>query len=566
MSNELNLNVHIESNAVQLVEDKIEEVNNNNKEENFKSDEKSNHSNNNDNDVMEEVDDEVVEDYPDNEYEEEIIEEGNNCNDDANDLNLARSDSYVIVKSRDLEAVRNQLIAECSEFICMDPEDAILVLIQYEWNIDKIKDNWYDNVEANLVRSRIKLGESSLKELARLGVKPDGNLCNVCFEPRQSDFFALKCGHYFCNDCWTDYVDSKLDDLVTIISTACLQKGCNLIVPEHIMLSYIDPNNQEKMDIFRKGLFKNFTDNNKDIKWCPTPNCGICIRCVSHSEKEIICECKGIFCFGCGNEGHRPCKCNMIIGWEKKNHSESENVQWLLANAKQCPNCHKYIEKNQGCNHMTCNKSFSGCGYEFCWICMGEWAPHGSNWYNCSRYDEKSAEEKLKKDHVEKAKTDLAKYVHYFDRYMNHHRALKITVGMRKKVLGYVKSFNEIQSLNYEEVRFLEESLETIIKSRRMLKNTYIFGYYMKDVNEKQLYEHQQSLLERDADLLLELMENDSIPKLLKIDNFDEFNKEFYSYKASIINLASATNKYMENLLNDIELSLIEFVDYKAIN
>ena len=36
--------------------------------------------------------------------------------------------------------------------------------------------------------------------------------------------------------------------------------------------------------------------------------------------------------------------------------------------ARQCPNCGTLIEKNEGCNHMTC----SNCKYEHCWLCGAE--------------------------------------------------------------------------------------------------------------------------------------------------------------------------------------------------
>jgi hypothetical protein len=39
---------------------------------------------------------------------------------------------------------------------------------------------------------------------------------------------------------------------------------------------------------------------------------------------------------------------------------------WVAANTKKCPRCQTPIEKNEGCNHMTCRK----CRYEFCWICF----------------------------------------------------------------------------------------------------------------------------------------------------------------------------------------------------
>jgi len=36
--------------------------------------------------------------------------------------------------------------------------------------------------------------------------------------------------------------------------------------------------------------------------------------------------------------------------------------------AKQCKKCKFWVQKNDGCNHMTCR-----CGYEFCYVCGGKY-------------------------------------------------------------------------------------------------------------------------------------------------------------------------------------------------
>lgn len=52
---------------------------------------------------------------------------------------------------------------------------------------------------------------------------------------------------------------------------------------------------------------------------------------------------------------------------------------WAQGNksVKFCPMCRTKIEKNEGCNHMTC----LFCSYDFCWHCLG-YAGEGSNHFS----------------------------------------------------------------------------------------------------------------------------------------------------------------------------------------
>jgi ariadne-1 len=58
----------------------------------------------------------------------------------------------------------------------------------------------------------------------------------------------------------------------------------------------------------------------------------------------------------CGEEAHEPVNCQNLILWKEKCQNESETANWILANTKRCPKCNTRIEKNQGCNHMTCRE------------------------------------------------------------------------------------------------------------------------------------------------------------------------------------------------------------------
>jgi hypothetical protein len=58
---------------------------------------------------------------------------------------------------------------------------------------------------------------------------------------------------------------------------------------------------------------------------------------------------------------------------------------WVAANTKRCPRCKTPIEKDEGCNHMSCRN----CRKEFCWICMQDWTLHSDRtggYFQCNRF------------------------------------------------------------------------------------------------------------------------------------------------------------------------------------
>lgn len=57
-------------------------------------------------------------------------------------------------------------------------------------------------------------------------------------------------------------------------------------------------------------------------------------------------------------------------------------------------------------SHMTCKK----CRGEFCWVCMGPWSEHGTSWYQCNRFDEKSGSDA--RDAQAKSRASLERYLH----------------------------------------------------------------------------------------------------------------------------------------------------------
>eukprot|EP00698_Gefionella_okellyi_P005331 TRINITY_DN1484_c0_g2_i3.p1 TRINITY_DN1484_c0_g2~~TRINITY_DN1484_c0_g2_i3.p1 ORF type:complete len:757 (-),score=166.82 TRINITY_DN1484_c0_g2_i3:1507-3777(-) len=81
----------------------------------------------------------------------------------------------------------------------------------------------------------------------------------------------------------------------------------------------------------------------------------------------------------CGDICHDPAPCNVVAAFKSRTQQQQErfsNVadsaeEWLSQYSKRCPKCTVPIEKNRGCNHMSCTQ----CKHQFCWLCLAQWAP-----------------------------------------------------------------------------------------------------------------------------------------------------------------------------------------------
>ncbi len=68
----------------------------------------------------------------------------------------------------------------------------------------------------------------------------------------------------------------------------------------------------------------------------------------------------------------------------------------------------------------------------------------------------------------------------YYDRYLNYLNACNEIVKLEKDLNDKI-SIIVIYNLTLKDLNFFHESVKTILRAKRTLNYTYIFGYYMKD-------------------------------------------------------------------------------------
>ena len=92
--------------------------------------------------------------------------------------------------------------------------------------------------------------------------------------------------------------------------------------------------------------------------------CAVSFESVPTDPVAVECTCGTCFCFTCQQEPHDPVhSCEVAKTWLDKVAAEGENVSWVLANTKPCPNCSELISKINGCDQMWC----TSCHTAFSW-------------------------------------------------------------------------------------------------------------------------------------------------------------------------------------------------------
>lgn len=442
---------------------------------------------------------------------------------------------FTVYSPADIQRQQDRQIDDVATLI-EQPHEATAILLRFgRWNREKLLDNYMDNQEK--VLEQAGLGQDIRTSPPRLESIPNF-MCEICCETNPGESFAMKCGHRFCLDCYRQYLTQKIRGEGEAARIRCPGDGCNKIIDAKSLDLLVT---SDLTDRYHELLMRTYVDDKDNLKWCPAPECVYAIECgikkkdLGKIVPTVTCECKHSFCFGCTLTDHQPCPCSLVKKWLKKCEDDSETANWISANTKECPKCLSTIEKNGGCNHMTCRK----CRNEFCWMCMGVWSEHGTSWYNCNRFEEKSGTDA--RDAQAKSRQSLERYLHYYNRYANHEQSAKLDKDIYHKTERKMSLLQSSSGLTWIEVQFLEEASQALQQCRQTLKWTYAFAYYLARNNQTEIFEDNQKDLEMAVENLSEMFEKPTDQlKDLKVEMMD---KTAYCKKRRVILLDdTATN------------------------
>lgn len=239
-----------------------------------------------------------------------------------------------------------------------------------------------------------------------------------------------------------------------VIACVCSSQ-CHLVLSSSLVSALLASEaHRERLAQFERAssLARSYVDDNSSIKWCPGADCGRAVK-AKPGVIGIQCDCGTRFCFRCGGEDHSPCSCEELKKWIIKCKDDSETFNWLVANTKPCPKCQTCIEKNGGCNHMTCKNG--ACKYEFCWVCCGAWKDHSGSFYACNKYDPDKDKDNPDKKKQDSSRAALARYLHYYTRFTNHHNSLNLEAQAKKKMEEKIQEMEKTENKQWIDCQVL---------------------------------------------------------------------------------------------------------------
>ncbi|KAK1577643.1 hypothetical protein Q3G72_023512 [Acer saccharum] len=201
--------------------------------------------------------------------------------------------------------------------------------------------------------------------------------CEICVEIKQSDemFTTESCNHSYCCECISKHVSTKIQDSAKVMIT-CPGVNCKSVLEIDACREVIP---KEMIGLWEEALCEELIDESERF-YCPYKDCSALL--LNDCKEEVIvveaeCPvCHRLFCAQCCVPWHSGVECEEFQRLNEDERGREDLMVVELAKDNKwgrCPHCKFYVERTQGCPHITCR-----CSYQFCYGCGSEWTDtHG---------------------------------------------------------------------------------------------------------------------------------------------------------------------------------------------
>lgn len=261
----------------------------------------------------------------------------------------AESCVHSVITGDQVEQLMGRKINDAAELLQLIPDKAALVLMFFDWNLARLQERYFLDVDKNLKLAGVTLPDGEQPRTV------SGGECSICFDDvKLEDTATLDCGHGpFCRNCYREYLHERVSSggANVIFATNCMGTGCKLRLSPLQWKRIAQPDDYKRYQYF---YLKSYVESSPNLGFCPNPACTYVVKFsgLGRPQDVVECMCGKKYCFACCGEAHNPISCDQLTVWMGKNNSDAESILYIQATSKQCPHCGLATERNEGCNQL----------------------------------------------------------------------------------------------------------------------------------------------------------------------------------------------------------------------
>ncbi|XP_059639443.1 E3 ubiquitin-protein ligase RSL1-like [Cornus florida] len=199
------------------------------------------------------------------------------------------------------------------------------------------------------------------------GESSQHSFCSIFMDTKHSKemFENRSCRHSFCTDCIGKHEASKIQENISMV--LCPGLKCKGVLEPELCRSLVPA---EVFDRWGDALCESMILAAHKF-YCPFKDCSAML--VDNGGEVVTASecpnCRRLFCAQCKVSWHAETECREFQRLKKeKREREGDNVLMELAKKqkwRRCPKCMFYVEKVDGCLHITCRCFCYGCGSQW---------------------------------------------------------------------------------------------------------------------------------------------------------------------------------------------------------
>lgn len=268
------------------------------------------------------------------------------------DAAIATTDAFAVLSAERLVERQMAIARRVGDLLYLSEDEAVCLLRYYGWSEQRAEREWF----ADQARVRREVGLSGATADAAAGDEGAAAAATVqcstayCDEVPRAEATRLGCGHWFCNDCWSGFLTSQINQGRSCLVTRCpgmrctlehthgFGCACNERVPDSLFHRLVP--DAALVAKFRRWAADAFVEGMRgSIRWCPRPGCDLAMARLDalHGGYSVTCGCGHLWCFRCNQEAHSPAPCDLVRRWLAREKSDDATEIWLAARTKECP-------------------------------------------------------------------------------------------------------------------------------------------------------------------------------------------------------------------------------------